>query len=221
MGMALLSATLGAKAQEFAKLPYQQLYHVRKVQGELTHTYTNLHVALRMQSTDIKVKTGDLDVFIDAKSGRIPVKIGEDGSFLIPMRDDLAEENPPVITNQPRGTMLLDWKVGLNASQMTNTMSYRRLMQPVKDCEAVQGKMREVFPGAPKLKMVGLKMIYDTIKNNPQVDIAAKKGGQKFKSNDDGEIMVPLDVALLEEDPSVSIPQLPAKVEIVSGKSED
>ena len=220
-GMALLGWAHFAPAQEIAKLPYEQLYQVQKVQGELTRTYTNLHVALRMQSTDLKVKSSDLDVFIDSKKGRMPVKIDADGSFSIPMRSDLEEENPPIITNQPRGSMQLDWKVGMNASRMTNVMSYRFLMQPVKDCSAVQERMREVFPSAPKLKMVGLKLIYDRIKKVSLVTVSSKSGDKKLQADEGGEILIPLEPSLLEENPTVTLQQMPAKVEIVTKRSDD
>ena len=56
-----------------------------------------------MQSTLPDVKSSDLAVYIESKSGKIPVEVRTAGDFAVPMRDDLLAEDPWLITNQPRG----------------------------------------------------------------------------------------------------------------------
>src|SRR5665213_1445844 len=121
-----------------ARLPYLKIYQVQKTQADLSLQFTNLLVALKMESTVTNVKNADLEVFIDAKAGKIPVKIDPDGSFQIPMREDLLDEDPWILTNQPKGTMKLNWQLGVVVRRMTNTMHYARLMGALKDCEQVQ-----------------------------------------------------------------------------------
>src|SRR5580658_2696913 len=110
-----------------ARLMYSELYQMQRVQAELSSAYTNLVVVLRMESASNNVPTSDLAVYIDAKSGKIPVKIDPDGDFSVPMSTNMLSENPWLITNQPRGSMKLDWFMGLVVRRLGTTISYRQL----------------------------------------------------------------------------------------------
>jgi hypothetical protein len=78
---------------------------VRSIEAGLAVTHTNLQVFLRMKSSLPEVKIADLKVYIDSKDGPIPVGLGTNGIFSVPMRDNLLAENPPILDNQPKGTM--------------------------------------------------------------------------------------------------------------------
>ncbi len=215
-----LSALAGPALAENARLPYRQLYNVQKAQSDLNRAHTNLLVVLVMQSTLPGVKTSDLAVYIEGKAGRIPVEIRAAGDFTIPMRDDLLAEDPWIIINQPKGTMKLNWQVGVIPGRMSKSMHYARLMRPVRDCEEVQEQMRSFFPGSPRLTMAGLKLTFPAAQKRAVVLIHARGADRKLEADEHGEVLLPLIPDLLEEDPEISLSELPGAVEIISRKSE-
>jgi hypothetical protein len=199
-----------------ARLLYAELYKMQRAQSELSASYTNLVVVLRMEPASTNVATSNLVVYIDAKSGRIPVKVESDGDFSVPMSSDLLAENPWIITNQPRGTMKLNWFMGLVVRRLGTVTAYRQLMQVVRDCGDVRERMRQVFPGAPKAKVSGLKLKFASPEAGASVVIHAERGDRKLAADSNGELTMLLDPDLFEENPLVMISKEPAGVELVS-----
>ncbi len=163
----LLAALAMPALAENARLPYRMLFNAEITRARLNRAHTNLFVVLTMQSTQPDVKTSDLTVYIDSKSGRIPVEVNPAGEFDVPVRDDLLSEDPWVIVNQPKGTMKLDWKVALVPGRLTNSMSYARLMGPLRESEQVQQEIRRAFSGGPPRPVAGLKLTFPARRSQP------------------------------------------------------
>jgi hypothetical protein len=208
---------------EDARLPYHELCGMQKAQLEISRSHTNLAIVLQMRSTRPDVKYSDIAASIEAKSGRIPVPIGAGGTFNVPVREDLLAEDPWVVVNQPRGTMQLSWHAGLAPSlarQMTNTLHYGPLMRVVRECDEVQESMRQFFPGAPRLTAVGLKLTFRSSAIAPAAIIHARDGNRRLPADTLGELIVPVDGDLMEEDPVMTFTEVPVAVEIVTRKSD-
>ena len=218
LAAALLSASAFA---ENARLPYRRLYEVEKAQTELNRTYTNLVVELTLQSVLPNVQTSDLSVYIDAKAGKIPIILGPSGDFTLPLQDDLLAENPWVNVNQPKGTMKLDWKTGVLLGRLNHAVHFRRLMEPIGESQQVQEKMLQLFPGSPRLVWAGLKFTFPSAQKKAVITIHAKDGDRKLEANETGEIFLPFDPDLMQEDPEVTLSDFPGIVEIVSHKSAE
>jgi hypothetical protein len=221
LGFLLLAPPLASA--EDARLPYHEIYRLQKAQMELSRAHTNLALVLQMRSTQTGVKDSDITAFIDAKSGPIPVPIGADGVFSVPVRDDLLAEDPWIKVNQPRGTMALNWHAGLAPSlarQMTNAVHYAPLMRAVRECDDVQESMRQFFPNAPRLTVVGLRLTFRSSAIAPAVTLHTKSGDKRLPANILGELVVPLMTDLVEEDPVMTLTESPIAVEIVTQKNE-
>ena len=216
----MLSVLAGPVLAENARLPYHQLYNVQKAQADLNHAHTNLVVVMIMQSTLPAVKTSDLAVYIETKAGKIPIEVGAAGDFAVPMRGDLLAEDPWIITNQPKGTMKLNWKLGVIPGRITKSVHYARLMRPVRDSEEVQEQMRRYFPGSPRLTMTGLKLTFTPVQKAVAI-IHARGGDRELQADEHGEIILPLVSDLLGEDPEITLSNIPAAVEIVSHAREE
>jgi len=215
-------SALAASAQiANARLPYHLLYNAQKTRIELNAAHTNLLVVLTMQSTQAGVASSNLAVFIDARAGRIPVEIGTAGDFSIPMRDDLLAEDPWVNVNQPRGTMKLNWEVGLLPGRITNSIRYAHLMRPLRESEDIQDNLRRAFGGGPRRSVTGLRLTFPRTQPRALAIVHAKDGNHKLEANENGEIILPLSDDLLNEDPEVTFSGSPAAVEIVSHTSEN
>jgi hypothetical protein len=209
---------------ENARLPYHYLCRIQKVQTELCQAHPDLQITLQLQSVSPNVKNSDLQAYLDSKSGKIPVSIGPEGEFQLPLQPDLETEDPWLLTNQPKGTMQLNWQAGLSKAfvrQMTNSIHYAALMRAMRDCQDAQAKMRECLPDSPKLTVAGLKLIFSREAKSAALLFHTKSGERKLDADSDGELIVPLDQALLQEDPLVTFSVPPAKVQVVSRKSEE
>jgi hypothetical protein len=135
----------------------------------------------------------------------------------------LLAEDPWLLTNQPKGTMQLNWEMGLAPSlvrQMTNTIHYGWVMRAIHDCAQVQEKMHQCFPDSPKLTVAGLSLTFPPGANTAALVIHSKSGERKLEADASGELMVPLDESLLAEDPLMTLSAPPAKVQLLSRKSE-
>lgn len=218
--LVLTAAAAGPALAGEARLPYRQLYEVQKAEAEWNAAHTNLIVVMIMQSTSTNVRTSDLEATIESKAGKIPIVIGPAGDFLLPMREYLYTENPWVTLNQPRGTMKLNWQIGVVPGPITNTVHYARLMQPVRDSEDVQDQMRRFFPGSPRLIMTGLKMTFPSGPKKAVAIIHARDGDRKLQANEHDEIILPLAPDLISEDPLISLSSIPAALGIVSHPAE-
>ena len=146
-----------------------------------------------------------------AQNARLPYH-----QLTIPMRDDLLAEDPWLITNQPKGTLRLNSKGGLVLGHIANSEHYARLMGPVRDYAEAQEQMRRFFPGSPGLRVTGLRLTFAAAQKSASAVIHAKGGNRKLEANDQGEIILPLVEELLEENPEISLTEIPGAVEIVA-----
>ncbi len=201
-------------AAEPARLPYELIYRIQQTEAGLSRTFTNLVMQLRMSSTLPEVGIRDLTVYIDSKDGRIPVDLNPaNGNFSLPLRDSLVAEGAWVVVNQPKGTMNFEWYVGLKVGDVpTNGVHYRDLMRPLQALEVIRGEMQKI-PGAPPLTIFGLKLMFPP-EAEAAVVVHAKSGDMAFKTDPTHALVVPYEPALLEEDPVVSIPIPPVKVDV-------
>jgi hypothetical protein len=210
-------------AAEDARLPYHEIYRVQKAQLDLSRIHTNLALVLQMRSRLPNVNYSDIKASIEAKAGAIPVVLGPEGVFSVPVRDDLLAEDPWILVNQPKGSMELNWHAGLAPSvarQMTNGIHYGPLMRAVRECDEVQEAMRQFFPTAPRLTAAGLKLTFRSSAIAPAVIIHSKAGDRRLAADTLGELIIPVDGDLLEEDPVLTLTETPVAVEILTRKSD-
>ncbi len=215
-----LAGTSSSLRAEDARVPYVFIYKIQQTQEKLSRTYTNLQVVVRMKSRLPGVEAKDLSVAVETKAGKVPVQLGADGRFTLPMREDWVTENASIVVNQPKGTMLLDWNAGLVGAPPSHTMHYRDLMKSVRDLDPVQEEMVQVFPSAPRLTIAGMKLIFSDAKDSSVV-IHAKSGDRTLTPDENRQIIIPLDPALLEENPAVWLPVLPEKADVAFRKNGD
>lgn len=209
---ALLFVFRAVEAQEFARLPYVMIYKMEETETNLSQTFTNLYMFLRMSPTTPGVQISDVKVFIDNKDVHIPVPLNPtNGNFFVPMRDNLLPGETWVVANQPRGTMNFQWYMGLKGvKEPTNGIRYRDLMRPVEDMVRIHHEMAKI-PGIPPMAIPGLRMLFPT-NLDATVVIRAQDGDKPLKSDAKHTIFVSLDPVLLTENPEVNIPVSPDTV---------
>lgn len=208
LGLCLVVST---RAADEARIPYNLVCEIQRNQAKVSQTYTNLLIVLRMRSTQPDVIPGELRAFIDSKEGQIAIKLDAEGNFSVPVRDSLVGENPWIVVNQPKGTMKLEWNVGVVGIHPTNGMTYRELMQPLLE---VQSVAQEMAKGGSNLTIRGLKMTFGKDKETTVV-IHAKKGDRVFKTGSNHWLIIPIDAGLMEENPRITLPEEPRRIEVV------
>jgi len=213
-GLLLAPLLFGAAEPDRARLPYELIYRIQQTEANLSRSFTNLDMRLGLSSTLPEVAIRDLVVYIDSKDGRIPVALNPtNGGFSVPMRDNLVTEGAFLVANQPKGTMKFEWYVGLKVGEIpTNGMHYRDLMRPLMDLEVIRTEMAKI-PGAPDLKIYGLRLLYPP-ENETAVVVHAKSGERVYKTTPAHILIIPYEPALLDENPIVSIPIQPKRVDV-------
>jgi hypothetical protein len=116
--------------------PYATLYQVLSPVTKIA-TYDHLVAIERIQSKDRSVRPDTIRVVIHAKSGPINVPVSPTGEVKFPVTEALRAENPPVETNQPKGSLALIVNVALKIGD--------RLRVPWNDIEAALNQVRQFY----------------------------------------------------------------------------
>ena len=132
--IALAPAALADEAT--STTPYTTLYQVLSPVVKIA-TYDHLVAIERIESKDASVRPETIKVVIHAKSGAINVPVSPTGEVKFPVTDALRAENPPVETNQPKGSLALIVNVALKLGG--------GLRVPWTDIEAGLGQVKQFY----------------------------------------------------------------------------
>jgi hypothetical protein len=132
--IALAPAALADEAT--STTPYATLYQVLSPVAKIA-TYDHLVAIERIESKDASVRPETIKVVIHAKAGAINVPVSPTGEVRFPVTDALRTENPPVETNQPKGSLALIVNVALRIGD--------RLRVPWADIEAGLGQVKQFY----------------------------------------------------------------------------
>jgi hypothetical protein len=113
--LCLALASVAAEADEAGTTPYLALYQVLSPIAGI-EAYDRLVAIERIESKLPGVRAEDIRIVVHAKGGAIPVAVGAGGAVKFPVSEALRAENPPVETNQPKGSLALIVNVGLRAA---------------------------------------------------------------------------------------------------------
>ncbi len=145
------------------------------------------------------VKPEDIKLYIDSRTGKIPLALNSDGTFSLPLREDLLKENPFIVANQPKGSMSLKADV-----------SFRGRLDPEDQALVEQRKARYAslfFAGtiSKAKELFWCEFIPDLPTNAPAV-IHSKQGDIKVSPDQDGVTRIRYDAKLAGENPWVTFP---------------
>jgi hypothetical protein len=133
--LALLWLVVGsAIAQDGGRVPYSTLYQALSPAREV-EDHPRLRAVQRIESKLPGVTPQQIAVRIHARSGVIAVPIAADGAARFPLRDDLLAENPPVSSNQPKGSITLSVTMALRVPETTR-LSAADLRAALADVDA-------------------------------------------------------------------------------------
>jgi hypothetical protein len=186
-------AATAAAAGDTGTTPYLALYQVLAPVAGI-EAYDRLVAVERIESKLPGVRAEDIRVVIHAKAGAIPVAIGAGGAVKFPVSDALRAENPPVETNQPKGSLALIVNVGLRGAG--------ELRVPWSDIESGLGQAKAFYAksrGAEAPAISGVEVHFP--QGDPAMLTIEGKDERLLMADPAGRIVVTRDM-ILGETPS-------------------
>lgn len=226
---ALLSTSAWSADAELAQLPYSTLLDYQQRVDDLKDL-KQLKVWKHVDSSRHGVEPSDIKLTImrdAAHGGPLVMVVDEDGHFTLPVTQGLKDEDPVVVSNQPKGSMNLSvtWQI---LAPTTKELSYSQLMLGVQEYnEAMHRQGFVASMMAPKAE--GLLLIYTDGSHHLILHAAGgdkvipsktyKEWGDAIKGIDMSGmpaattlIFLPMDETLLKQDPALTLDALPEAV---------
>lgn len=181
--------------------PYATLYQVLSPVSKI-NAYDHLVAIERIESKLPDVPTKDIRVVIHAKKGPIPVPVAAGGGVNFPVTDALREENPPVETNQPKGSLALIVNVALRIAD--------RLRVPWSDIEAALAQVKAFYAasqGASAPAISGVEVHFSP--GSAAMLTIEGKSERLLMADASGRIIVTREMALENADPVLVFSRAP------------
>jgi len=132
-----LSATLSDSAVggETGAIPYRTISDIFDHFAGLEDK-DKLVLTVRVVPAKKSVSTVPIDLLIKSRSGPITLRLGADGELTdFPLKAELEAENPPVASNQPKGTLSLQAVLGTKYSgKLTENLNWH--LEEVRQAKA-------------------------------------------------------------------------------------
>lgn len=182
-------------------IPYLAVYKLAYLQHAAIDT--NQIEGFCVESLLHDIKSDQISLFIDMKTGRVPIPLDK-GSFALPVSAGLLAENPRIMSNQPKGTLKLSYYFDNSiAVPESRVLSYRELVRPAimaRTMEAILDKTN--FVNYPSMLLL---RVNNRVESN--VVVRAIAGDITISLEKDWAIYkIPLRSDLIGENPDVVLP---------------
>jgi hypothetical protein len=197
-------------AEENGSMPYATLYGFFHDAAGIDDS--NLHAMIAVESDQPGVKPSQISLTIQASKGPIKLNLADDGEIRdFPMSWDLLGENPPILSNQPKGTLRLRVAINLKVPDSL-TFSYARLNELLQEANAAIRKQAGEYSGlAPQ----GKGLIFEfRDASQPTINVTSKSGTKTLRPDQNGDVTLPMDSESLADNPSVKLSEKPVKVSL-------
>ncbi len=184
---------------EFGSIPYLAVYKLSRLPASPVATNEILY-SIASNSTNVHGK--DIVLTIASKRGRIPIPLEESGGFTLPMSTELTTENPPIASNQPKGSLKIEcWSEMRHlVPPKDGVIAYRDLVLP----ELMINAVSDIICAADAVTYP--KMIYLRGATGGKIIIRAH-AGQREITGDGSFYEIPINSSLMRENPDVILPK--------------
>lgn len=204
---ALLAPSVAAAADAAASTtPYLALYQVL-APARAIGAYDRLVAIERVRSKSSGVRAQDIRITIRAKRGAIAVPVAADGGVSFPVDAELQAENPPVETNQPKGSLMLTAHATLRVPDALS-VGWSEIDAGLRQAEELFART----PGgsAANAKPRGVEIRFDTAA--PASVTLVGKSERLLQTDADGRILVLRDMLVEAERPSLKFSRRPLRM---------
>jgi|GEM_PF-1683642 len=186
-----------------AVLSYQKLDDF--FQGSAAIDQQKLSVQMFVCSTNRALQASNLTLTVRARRGSLPLTITTNGQIVVfPHEKDLVAENPPVVSNQPKGSLYLFVKIFIPLHD-ARTFSCSRLADGVLELnKLIKTQAGMLSPLAPKGKSV---TFYFRKKDagKATVSIVSPRGTKVLTADTNGLVRLTLEPSLIAENPEIHL----------------
>lgn len=186
--------------------PYLALYQVLAPARSI-RAYDRLIAVERVQSKSPQVRAQDIRITIRAKRGAIAVPVAADGAVDFPADEALQAENPPVETNQPKGSLMLTVHAALRPPAS--------LEMPWSEIDAGLRQAEELFAQTPGGSAQGAKPRGVEIRFAPGETASVTLAGKSerlLQTDADGRVLVLRDMIVESERPVLKFSRRPLRI---------
>ncbi len=210
VALLLLPGALGAQAAETATIPYAKLDEILQKADAIDRK--KLVVLAQVGSRNKAVKPSEITLTIKSATGAIPIRLSAEGDLLdFPRTEALRKENPPIESNQPKGSLALSMGLGL-AIPDALTFRYAGIVDGIAEGnKAVKAQAGMLSLVAPSLKAV-VFFFPPRSAGKATVEIAAAGGKKVLTADAGGEVKILLDAKLAAENPEVRVSERPLRI---------
>lgn len=182
-------------------IPYLAVYRLA-YQPDTTNVTNEIEgFVVESRSHDINPK--EISLFIDRKTGRVPIAL-TGGFFDLPVSDSLRAENPPIISNQTKGTLSLSYYLGARnlAVPENRTLTYRDLVKS----ETSTRTMETIIEATNVVQFS--EVMYLRIRDHGRSNIVIRSMARvvEISGGGDGFYEIPLRSDFMGENPDVVLP---------------
>ena len=206
--LTILCSTAAARADR--AIPYADMHamfsRIAALQGG-----TYLKADARLTSADPAVPTENLRLVIQSKGGEIPVPVAADGTTQFPIRADLLDENPPVMTNAAEGKLQFNVSLRVEAppAQRFRYGLMVAMQDEAKAMIAKQGMLARML--APNFE--GLRISFPA-GTAATATLETAEGPVRFETDAEGNIRIPDRRRWRREDPFVQLSAMPLAISL-------
>lgn len=231
LGAAIILAAAGATRvaqhqdqQPVGKIPYQTLEDAQLFVNSINPTNLVFHMIIG--SSNKRIHPQDIHLTIASKTaGDIPVHLGSKGQFLnFPCDDDLRRENPPVLSDQPPGTLGFGYWMYVPVPA-SHTFSYSRLTAAVDEANQAFARANQTPGGSLVREISGALANADAISfvfkpssaHKAKVTLHTADGDKEYVADAHGVVELKINPKLRTENPLVTISEQPGWIEVFGG----
>jgi hypothetical protein len=211
----------------FATIPYHNLFALQQKAAAL-RDLNRLDINIAVSSSLPNVGPDDIKLVMHRASGALQeLSMSSSGQLSLPVSDELQKENPPVVSNQPGGS--LNATLTLDLLPLSGTrLKYDELLAGVQQIATAMSReplVASMFTSKPK----GLLLFYnggahtltlhDTAKGHVVKSEPARPGKGHLKGMHIGQLLesttvifVKLDPKLLKSNPTVDLDTMPDEI---------
>jgi len=200
-----------ADAQDNATLPYATVCRLVAMDLKGVAGLTNQEMRLTTRSKKPGVQSSDICLHIASTNGKIRLPLNPDGTFTLPISEALLNENPMIVANQPKGSMVMDGSITLKGRLTAgagNRQRYSSLffLQDIKDrlTNADFGELP--MSNAMARTAVTVQLIPQSDAQTATVVVESAVGRIAVPRHVDGTFHLRYDTSLAKENPWVLMP---------------
>jgi RNA polymerase sigma factor (sigma-70 family) len=210
-----------------AQIPYKMIEDACLFEHSINRTNLVFHFIIASENKS--VRPADIHLTIQSKTkGNIPLKLGSKGEMLdFPCDDELRQENPPVVSDQPKDSLHSGIWVYAPVPE-TLSFHYSRLVSAVTEAKQAADRANQMANSpdgrelAPFLGRVnafgnvnGVGLVFQRASaGKAKIAIATSAGTKEYVANADGVIALKINPRLETEDPLVTVSERPAWIGI-------